>query len=269
MTEQVLYQNTRPHIRATRIFLPTEHGSWSFLLEPLLVGCVIAASAAAPWIALMVIAAFFARQPLKVYSLSQRNPETASLALRFLLVFLAASGAGLSGAIWQSGVQALLPLAAALPLAMVQVFQDISKRSRSLSAELTGAVAIAAPSAALALAAGFSWTAALSLWLVFACRFVPSILYVRNRLLLEKGKPNDSFWPVLAHLGALAAVSALAFVGSASWLTASVFAFLLARSVLGLSKYRAKMKAMKIGIWELVYGVLTVISIIAGYYLGI
>ena len=55
----------RPSIPVSRIVLPTEHGSWSFLLEPIVVGFVLAFSAATPWIALMAVGAFFVRQPLK------------------------------------------------------------------------------------------------------------------------------------------------------------------------------------------------------------
>jgi hypothetical protein len=48
-----------------------------------------------------------------------------------------------------------------------------------------------------------------------------------------------------------------------------MFAFLMLRSIHGLSPYRIKMKAMKIGIWEVVYGTLTVATIIAGYRIGL
>ena len=52
-------------------------------------------------------------------------------------------------------------------------------------------------------------------------------------------------------------------------LVGAVFAFLLFRSAVGLSPFRTKMKAMKIGIWEVVYGAVTVLSMIVGYYAGL
>ncbi len=48
-----------------------------------------------------------------------------------------------------------------------------------------------------------------------------------------------------------------------------MFVVLLTRAVWGLSRFRRRVKAMKIGIWEVVYGTLTVLSIIAGHYLHI
>jgi hypothetical protein len=41
---------------------------------------------------------------------------------------------------------------------------------------------------------------------------------------------------------------------------------LLFRTVLGLSPYRTKMKAMQIGVWEVIYGLLTALSVVIGNY---
>ncbi len=267
MAEHVIYPSTRPQIPLSRILLPTEHGSWSFLLEPLLVGCAIAPSAASPWIVLMVAAAFFARQPLKVYFRAHGNAVTRSVAIRLFSFFLAAAAIGLAAVVSQSSVRVLFPFVAAAPLAQAQLFADATGKSRSLFAELAGAVAIAASSASLALAAGLSWVEAIVLWSIFASRFTSSILYVRNRLLLEKGRSYDSFWPAASHLLGAVLVGSLAVNGLASILTAVVFVLLLIRSTFGLSIYRRKMKAMQIGVWEVVYGALTVASMIVGSHL--
>lgn len=267
-SEQVLTPVQRPQIRTARIILPTEHGSWSILLEPLVVGSAIAFSAAAPWIALATVGAFMARQPLKVLYLSRSNPTAASAALRFLLIFASFAVIGITAALLLAGPWALFPFAVAAPLALQQTVFDLSRRSRNLLAEIAGSVAISSSVAALVLAGGLGLPAAAALWAILVCRFIPSILYVRNRLSLEKGKKYERFQPIFAHILAFAIVALFATVGLASWLTAAMFAFLMLRSVHGLSSYRIKMKAMKIGIWEVVYGTLTVITMIAGYHIG-
>ena len=149
-----------------------------------------------------------------------------------------------------------------------QFYLDLFRQGRSVWAELAGSAAISSSAAMLALAGGHGWTFAIALWAIFIARFVPSILYVRSRLLLEKGKAFDRTGPVLAHAAALIAVAVLAWAGLASILTTGMFAFLLGRSIVGLSDNRVKMKAMKIGIWEVIYGALTLASIIIGYYAG-
>jgi hypothetical protein len=234
----------------------------------MIVGAAIAWSAAAPWIMLTVLAAFFARQPLKVYWLSRRNPPVAALSLRFLLLFLTAAAVGLVG-IARTAPEALYPLVLALPIAAQQSYADLARRSRSLAAELAGAVAISSSAAMLALAGGLALPVAVGLWLLFACRSVPSILYVRNRLLLEKGKAYDMVLPGVSHVLAVCVTTLLWSAGFASALTLAVFVFLTVRSVVGLSTYRTKMKAMKIGIWEVIYGAVTIGSMIVGFYLGV
>ena len=260
---------TRPQIPTSRIILPTEHGSWSFLFEPIVVGCALAFSAAAPWIALIMIGAFFARQPLKTAYVARKNPVVSGTATKLVIVFGALALAGAIGAaLTADGWWVFYPFAVAAPLALQQAVLDLSKKSRDILAELTGAVAISSSVAAIALAGGLGWPAAVALWAVFVGRFIPSILYVRNRLQLEKGKQFDRAQPIASHLISLLMIVGLAMIGFASWLTVGMFLFLAIRCVHGLSPYRAKMKAMKIGVWEVIYGTLTVVSIIVGYYIG-
>ena len=259
---------SRPQIPAARIILPTEHGSWSFLFEPIVAGFALAFSAAAPWIALIAIGAFFARQPLKTAFVARKNKDLSKRAAKFLLIFGGLAAAGAVGAALTADAWVFYPFAVAAPLAIQQAVLDLSKRSRNLLAELTGAVAISSSVAAITLAGGLGWPAAVALWAIFVARFIPSILYVRNRLLLEKGKEYDRVQPIASHMISLVVVVGLAVIGFASWLTVGMFAFLAVRCVHGMSAYRIKMKAMKIGVWEVIYGTLTVVSIIAGYYVG-
>lgn len=268
MTNAATMTISRPQIPASRIILPTEHGSWSFLFEPIVAGFALAFSASAPWIALIAIGAFFARQPLKTASVARANKPLAWRAMNFVVLFGAIALAGAIGAALTADAWVFYPFAVAAPFAIQQAVLDLSKRSRNLLAELTGAIAISSSVAAILLAGGLGWPAAVALWAVFVARFIPSILYVRNRLLLEKGKPFERLQPIVSHVISLIVVVGLAVVGFASWLTVGMFAFLAVRCVHGLSEYRIKMKAMKIGVWEVIYGTLTVISIIAGYYIG-
>ena len=48
-----------------------------------------------------------------------------------------------------------------------------------------------------------------------------------------------------------------------------MFLVLLIRSIYGLSPFRKRAKAMEIGIGEVIYGALTVTSLIVGHYAGI
>lgn len=259
----------RPKVRVRGIALPTEHGAWGFLFEPIVASLAVAFSPGGAWIAVAFVGAFLTRQPLKILLAdvaAGRRAEQTSVALRFVLLFGAVFLIGAGGAAALTDAAAFVPLLIVAPLGVYQIFADATRRSRGLVPELTGAVAISSSAAVIALAGGWTFAAACGLWAVFIARLVPSILYVRNRLRLEKGKSYSAAPVWIANLGAVAAVWFLAARGLAPFLTVATMVVLTVRAGWGLSPYRRRVKAMKIGVWEVIYGTLTALSVIIGYY---
>lgn len=262
----------RPAVKIKNIALPIEHGSWGFVFEPLTAGLLIAFSPSAAWIALLVVGAFLARQPLKVLLndwIAKRDLPQTAVALKFVLIYGAIALFGAVGSLIFTKIESFIPFLFVAPFAIYQIYCDASRKSRDLVPEITGAIAISSSVAVIALADNWTFSAAFALWGIFIARLIPSILYVRNRLKLEKGKDFSQFVPFFANFAAFIFVGLLAYKGFASILTTAMFAVLLVRSTAGLSKYRRKIKAMRIGVWEVVYGSLTAISVVLGYYLGI
>lgn len=269
MVENVVKTPISRPVRVRGIALPIEHGSWGFVLEPLVAGLIVAFSPAAPFIAVMVMGAFLSRQPLKIFfadRMAKRDLPQTAVALRYALIYASVAAIGFLGTLYLAPAKAFLPLVVVAPLAALQIYYDASRKSRELLPELTGAISAASTAAILALADNWTLASAFALWAIFAARTIPSILYVRNRLRLEKGKTFSQIVPFAAHLLALVVVSALAYYNFSSLPVVAMFAFLLARGAVGLSKYRKKIKAMRIGIWEVVYGTLVVISVVIGYF---
>lgn len=261
-----------PVVRIKQIALPTEHGGWGLLLEPLVAALAVAFSTGGLSIALMFIGGFLMRQPLKIYVLDRRgmrNDARAAAAMRYLLIYGCLLATGMIGTALTSSPFSLLPLIAVIPLAAVQIYYDIFRRSRNLVPELAGAIAISSSAAAIALAGGQSPIHALGLWVVFIARLIPSIIYVRERLVLEKGKQYSRVATNVTHIIALIAVLLLAFSGVVSVLTVPVMLFMLYRAVEGLSSRRTKLKAMQIGVREVIYGVVLVLAVVTGQLLGI
>lgn len=262
----------RPPVRVKSIALPTEHGSWGLVFEPLVAATAVAASIGSVWVILMVTGAFLARQPLKVllndWLMKRRLPQT-EIAFKFTLFYGAISAVGLIGSLYFIKVDAFLPFAAMIPFAAYQIYCDAQRKSRDLLPELTGALAISSSAAVIALAAGWTMPNALALWAIFSARLIPSILYVRARLRLEKGKDFSPASVVLSNTATFVAVAALAYNALIPALPVGIFAVLTLRAVIGISPYRRKIKAMRIGVWEVIYGALTVLAIILGYLLHI
>src|SRR5919107_958030 len=195
-------------VRLRTIALPTEHGGWGITLEPVVLGLLVAPSLAGAGLALATVGAFLARHPFKIVAGDRRRGRRFArtpYAERFTLAYAAAGLVGLPLAVFSAADYAfLLPLAAAAPLAAVQLWYDAAGRSRGLLPEVAGSVAMGSVAASTALAGGAAWPAALGLWAVLAARFVPAILYVRARLTELHGK-EFARWPsLLAHALALA-----------------------------------------------------------------
>lgn len=263
---------TRRRIRWRTLALPNEHGAWAFLLEPALLGLGLAPSPAGVALAGAGLGALLAQHPLGLALADLRRrkrfPRTlpalglaAGYAALALALVALALGLGAAPA-------ALVPLAPALLIALVQLRFDVRNRGRDARAEVAGALALGALAAAIVLAAGGPAALALALWLVAAARNAPSILYVRARLRRQRGAPARGR-PVLATHGvALAAVAAAAALGALPWLATVSFAVLLVRAWAGLRPQAPALRAPAIGMLEMGYGLVTVAAVLLGAALG-
>ncbi len=261
------------NVRLKSIALPPEHGAWGFLLEPVVLGLLIAPSLAGWFLALAVVGAFLIRHPLKLaftdWRRGKRYARTA-LAERVILAYGVLTIIGLVLAIALAGWEIMLPLLMAAPLVLMMLASYVQNRGRELIPELAGASALAVTASGVALAGGASSQTAFALWVILNARNIPSILYVRARLRLEKEKPFSGPLVVLANGIGLIMVLALILLDVAPLLVllALLALFILfARALVGLSPYRRRVRTQTIGFLEIAYGLLVVILSAVGYAL--
>lgn len=251
--------------------LPNEHGAWAFLLEPTLLGLTLAPTWAGLYLGLCALALLLLQHPLSLAASDSRRgkhyPRT-RLALGFSLLY------GLTAALLlaltlanTSGYGFLVPALLAVPLAVVQFVYDARLEGRKLLPELAGAVSIGALASALVMLGGWSIGLALVLWLLLAARTIPSVLYVRTRVRLERNQPAGVTAPLLAALLAVVVVVGLVGLELAPRLAGLAMLVLLLRAALGLSPWRGAAKPKAIGLRELGFGITTVLLIVAGYTL--
>ncbi|HSP63961.1 MAG TPA: YwiC-like family protein [Pyrinomonadaceae bacterium] len=258
-------------LRIRPVALPTEHGGWGLLFEPILLGLLLAPSLAGLFISIGAVAAFLSRHPFKLaigdWRRGRRIPRTAP-AERFAVFYVCIAAFGLALAIKTAGIGFLLPLLLAAPFTIVQLFYDSLGRSRSLIAELAGSISIGAVSAAIAIAGGWPRPAAFGLWVILAARTVPTILYLRARLRLLHHKPASPRMVIVMHLLAIPIVLGLARMGMAPFLSVAALVILLLRAVIGFSKPGKPMTAKKLGLRELGFGLMTVFAVVVGHFVG-
>ena len=249
------------NVRLRSVALPIEHGAWGFLLEPALLGLLVAASWAGAALVLAALAALLLQTPLSLaltdVRRGRRYPRTA-LAWRFAVAYGALLVVAGTAALLLAGSAAiLLPVAIAAPLAVLQLWLDARGRARELLPEAAGAVAMGSLAAGVAMAGGWSLLPALGLWGLLALRAVPAIVYVRARLRLERGQAFDPRPSWVLHLAAVGAAAFAAALGAASWVAVLPYAVLAARAARGLAPDRAPVTAKVVGFREIGFGVMT------------
>lgn len=247
------------------VTIPTEHGGWGLTLEPALLGLLVAPSAAGVALGCAALLAFVARTPLKLalvdHHRGRRLPRTlvaeriAAVEVALLVVVVALAARSADAGFW-------VPLAAAAPLAAVELWFDVRSRSRRLVPELAGTIAIGSVAAAIALADGAAASVALGLWLVFAARAVAAVPFVRLQLQRAKHQPHQ----VRGSDAAQAAAVVLA--AGALLLHGGFVAGLAAIVVLGalhlVAARRTPPKAAVLGAQQVVAGLAVVLATAAG-----
>ena len=228
--------------------IPVEHGAWSFLLEPIALGLIVAPSGHGVLIAIGMVAVMLVRQPLKLMLRDwsrQRYPRTAiceSLVATYGLAALIA--------FWVAYGPALVPLLIAIPFGVTQFLYDARNQNRRLIAELCGVMASAPVVASIALAGGKSLAVSGALAALVLARGIPAVLYVRSVL-----RGESRLRMVIAHAFAIAVA---AFV---SWPAVAAMVLLLARALIPMRNARAQ----KVGVREIGFGIAFVALTAIGY----
>lgn len=256
------------------VALPAEHGSWSLVSEPILLGLLVAPTLAGFALAVAAFATFLINRPFKVYLTDRRRGRTFErtvLARRFALIFggIALVAAAITFAL--AGWRPFVPFVLATPLMLVFMAYDL-RPGRFWQAELAAPAAFAAVATAIALAGGMAWQPALGLWGFMIARAVPAVIFVRARLRLDKGKttgPGESIPATIAtHILAVVGVSALVWIGWLPWAAVAAAVFLLARAIWGLSEYRWRSSFKALGFLETAFGTLSVLIVAVGFWLN-
>ncbi|HSN75639.1 MAG TPA: YwiC-like family protein [Anaerolineae bacterium] len=264
------------------LVVPTEHGAWSWLLVPWLVGAAVglAAPAAAPLAGLALLltlvgglSAYMIRQPatatLRIRQGRGRKADQ-PLALGWAVGFSLLALLCLLGLLLL-GRTALLGLA--IPFLAILLAYLLAARSgraamRSLSMELAGAagLALTAPAAYIA-ASGELTPVALALWALLALQNAMGVLYVRQRLADSKQRTANRSLTLWGHVAAFAIVLASGALGWTPLLTAVPFAGFLVRALWAVRQPRPVPDIKRFGFTEVAVELLGGALIAVGYLL--
>jgi hypothetical protein len=214
---------------------------------------------------------FLIRHPAKLFWRNRHRLDVSPrfrVAGGFAVLYAAIALVGFAVAAGVSGWKPLLPFVILSPLLVLYAAYDVSNRGRRLLPELAAPMGLAAAAPAIALTGGWEWDSAWALWAILQARAVPSILYVRARLRLERGARIDRRPSAWAHVAAVATVAWLWWIRLAPLLAVAALVALLARSIRGLSARRTPARAKQIGFAELAYGLVYAAAAALGFRVG-
>ena len=236
--------------------------------EPLLLGLVLAPSAAGVCLALGSLAAFLARHPLKLAlsdrSRGSRHPRTVA-AEWMPLAYAAVAIASAASALALADPRPFAPLLAVAPLALVQAAFDARLQGRKLAPELCGGVALAALAPVLMLAGGWALAPSLAAGALVALKAITSVLYVRTRLRLDRGQQPPLGPALVAQVATAPVAAVMSFAGWAPWIAVAATGALLVRAAHGLSPRRRIARPQVVGFQELGVGIAFALSLALGF----
>jgi hypothetical protein len=250
-----------PKVSRRSLLIPTEHGGWSFTLEPALLGLIVAPSMAGVLLALMGLIGFMARTPLRVSLVDRfrgrRLPRT-RLADRITLAYVLALLVLLVAAALNAARPFWWPMLAAAPLVLIELWYDARSRSRRAAAELLGTVGVGAIGSMIVLAGGGSIAQAVGVWLIVAARAIAAVMFVRVQIRRVRMQPHRLISSDLAQ----AAAVLIAVAGVALDLVPEVAAF----AILGIATVHVALsrwsvpKVGVIGAQQIVIGLTMVLA---------
>jgi hypothetical protein len=264
------------------LVIPAEHGSWSWLLVPFLVGAAVAGRfsvagpvAAGPIILTLVggLSAFLMRQPASIWfriRQGRANPANESLATGWTLGLALVAGLCLAGLL-AMGRLALLWLVP--PFAVVLLLYLAAARSgragmRSLWMELIGAVGLGLMAPATVIAATGHMNAWVwGLWGLMGIQNALGVLYVRLRLADTHRKSSDRAMVLWGHIAGLAAVIIAGLLQWTPLLAVVPFAGVLLRALWAIQSERPVQNIRRFGFTEVGVELVSGAWLIASYWL--
>jgi hypothetical protein len=204
------------------IALPQDHGSWVFLLSPLLIGIIAGGAwiSATTYLVITCMAAFLIRQPLTILvkALSGRRTRRELPAVYFwigvygLLAGLGIAGLALTG--YSFIFYLAIPGAPVFILHLYLISRRAERRQMGVELVATGVLALAAPAAywvGVGTPAVEGWHLWLLIWIQSAASIVYAYLRLDQRVLENKPSLLERF--IMARRALLYTTFNLALVG--------------------------------------------------------
>jgi hypothetical protein len=247
------------------IALPEEHGSWGFVLEPLVLALVIGYSQQGLFLASASFLLFLAHQPIRIILNKKKILSLRKKAGGVLLIYLTLAVL-LFGLVYQSAVHYLLyPFLLAFLLMGGFLLFELSGKARKITSEIIATVSIGFIAVSIVLLSGWSEVKGWAFFILLLNRAVPTVLFIHERIKVVRQQKMNKWIPVTVALIGFATALYLAMQSLIPQLALLGIVILIARIIIGFTEPLLKLTLKQAGILEFIYGILFVIISAVAY----
>lgn len=255
--------NSKINIR--QIALPTEHGSWGFVLEPLILALLVAYSFPGLMLAVCAFFMFLSYQPLRILFKRKNNKELKKYSSIIFGLYILFATVLFLITFSQVKIITLLPVGISLLLMSLYLINLYKQKNRELFSELSAPVSISILTLSILLFKGWQIEYVIAFLIVLLARSIPTTFYVHTKLQMFKKKEFKNTLPIISVYIFTGILLWASMFGLTPFLTFAASLMLLIRAHMGIFYTKENFKVVNFGIMEFVYGGLFVIISALGY----
>ncbi len=251
--------------KTLRIALPEEHGSWGFVLEPLILATIVGYSLNGLFLALASFLLFLSHQPIRIIFNKKKNPTLRKKAWGFLFVYLTLIVLFFSLVFQSADYYRLYPFFLALLLMGSFLLFELSGKARKLTSEIIATISISFIAVSIVLLSGWSEIQSWAFFFLLLNRAVPTVLFIHERVNFIHNKYVNKWIPILVGLFGFIITLFLAYSSLIPWFAITGVLVLIIRMIFGFTPKMLKQSLKTAGILEFVYGIIFVIITAIAY----
>jgi len=243
----------------SKVSLPKEHGSWGFVLEPLILSLVVAFTLDGLFLALATFFMFLVNQPLKILTTKSTPKKFKSTAWIVLFFYLSIVIILLTYIIINTNSYLLIPFYSAVLVLLIYKIAEFSNLSRKLFIELLPIFSMTLIATTIVmLDSAFSFNPIIFSFLLLS-RAVPTVFYINAKVKWIKGLKFSTLPTYLLNGGFLIFIIYAGFNNLLPMLAILGMIILSGRSIIGFSKFNFTKTIKQIGVVEFIYGAFFVV----------
>ncbi len=249
------------------IAFPEEHGSWGFVLEPLVLSLLIAFSEDGLFLAIASFLFFLSHQPIKILVNPKKNKKIKRKAAGVLIFYTLIAVWLLLIIFYRNPIYDFLPFFLALSFMLIYLVFEVFGLSRRLTTELIASSSIDFIAVSVLLLGGMNVFRAWAVLVLLLNRAIPTVLFIHERINYVHGKSYNKSFPLISGFAGLIIALIFAYFSLIPWLGILGVIILQARMIFGFTPKMLNQSLKTSGILEFIYGISFAVITAFAYFL--